>query len=140
MASEATVVLDSSFLVAYFNSRDSHHPAAARAMVKLVAGTWGRGLLLEYVFLEVVTVLAARTGLVAAVSVGDSLLEASEVAFLPCTDLFVDAMGVFRSQIEGRLSFTDAAVVVAARRRAEGRVLTFDSDFRRVEGIQVLPA
>ena len=139
MASENAVVLDSSFLVAYFNSRDSHHAAAARAMVQMAAGALGQALLLEYVFLEVVTVLAARTGLSTAVSVGDALLEAKEVRFVPCSDLFVQALEEFRSQGNGRLSFTDAAVVVAATRHAAGRVLTFDGDFRGVDGLVVLP-
>jgi len=47
------IVLDSSFLIAYHNERDVHHPAAAEAMQKFLAGAWGRGLLLERVFLEV---------------------------------------------------------------------------------------
>ncbi len=56
------LLLDSSFLIAYHNTRDVHHAAAARAMPRIVAGEWGRAALLEYVFLEVVTVLLARRG------------------------------------------------------------------------------
>jgi predicted nucleic acid-binding protein len=139
MGSETAVVLDSSFLVAYFNLRDSHHPAAARTMVRLAAGGLGQALLLEYVFLEVVTVLAARAGLDTALAVGDWLLDSRDVSFVPCSDLFVETLTAFRAQSSGSLSFTDAAVVVSARRLAAGRVLTFDSDFRGVEGIFVLP-
>jgi predicted nucleic acid-binding protein len=135
------VILDSSFLLAYYNARDRHHAAAARAMVQLLAGTWGGGVVLEYVLLEVVTVLRVRRGVDAAATVGATLLGARELRFLPCSDLFTEAWSVFRGQGQrGALSLADAAIVVAARRDASGLILTFDADFRAVAGITVLPA
>ena len=134
------VVLDSSFLVAYYNTRDAHHAAASRALVQLLAGGWGQALLLEYVFLEVVTVLAARRGRATAAQVGATLLTAREAQFLPCSGLFLDAWAVFREEGGGQLSLADAAIVVAARREPPGNVLTFDDDFRGLRGITVLPA
>jgi predicted nucleic acid-binding protein len=133
------IVLDSSFLVAYHNERDIHHRAAADAMEELVAGAWGRALLLEYVFLEVVTVLVARRGLQTASRVATALLEAREVDFLPCSDVFLEALETFRSQRRGTLSFTDAAIVTVARKSGGCPVATFDADFRRVDGISVVP-
>ncbi|MFQ6045728.1 MAG: type II toxin-antitoxin system VapC family toxin [Gemmatimonadales bacterium] len=133
------IVLDSSFLIAYHNTRDVHHAAAARAMVHLVAGQWGRCLLLEYVFLEVVTVLLARRGLATAQGVGQTLLDAREVDFVPCSDLFLDALDTFNGQREDRLSFTDAAIVTLARRHHPGFVATFDTDFQGLDGVTVVP-
>lgn len=133
------IVLDSSFLIAYHNTRDVHHAAAARAMVRLVAEQWGQALLLEYVFLEVVTVLLARRGLAVATEVGTALLQARQVEFVPCSDLFLEALATFRDQAKGRLSFTDAAIVTVARRHAPGFVATFDDDFRGVKGVSVVP-
>ena len=73
------IVLDSSFLVAYYNTRDIHHGAAARTMVQLIGGKWGQGLLLEYVFLETVTVLRARRDVkVATDSKGKHYFQASQ--------------------------------------------------------------
>jgi predicted nucleic acid-binding protein len=134
------IVLDSSFLVAYHNRRDVHHGAAAAAMERLVANEWGPALLLEYVFLEVVTVLLARRGLEVAVHVATVLLGARDVEFVPSSDMFLDVMETFRAQRHGRLSFTDAAIVTAARRRDARFVATFDRDFRQVEGLAVVPA
>jgi len=134
------IVLDSSFLVAYHNRRDVHHGAAAAAMDRLVAGEWGPALLLEYVFLEVVTVLLARRGLDVAVRVATVLLQARDVEFVPSSDMFLDVMEAFRTQRDGRLSFTDAAVVTVARHRDARFVATFDRDFRRLEGLAVVPA
>lgn len=133
------IVLDSSFLVAYHNERDVHHPAAARTMDRLLAREWGEVLLPEYVFLEVMTVLAARLGLQEAVAVGETLLHAEEVEFVPCSDVFLDSFEVFRRQSDGGLSFTDAAIVAIAHRLEAPYVATFDGDFRRVEGITVVP-
>ncbi len=134
------VVLDSSFLVAYFNTRDVHHPAAARAMVQLVGGQWGQALLLEYVLLEVATVLQARCGHAEAADAASRLLQAREVDFVPCSDFFLETLATFRGQDSGRLSFADAAIVTVARSHPPGHVATFDTDFRGVEGVTVVPA
>lgn len=133
------IVLDSSFLVAYHNARDVHHAAAAQAMTSLLEGEWGQALLLEYVFLEVVTVLLSRRGLAVASEVATRLLQAREVEFVPCSELFVEALQTFREQAAGRLSFTDAAIVTVARRQTPGFIATFDADFRGLEGVSVVP-
>jgi predicted nucleic acid-binding protein len=134
------VVLDSSFLVAYHNTRDAHHAAAARGMLRLVGGEWGRALLLEYVFLEVVTVLMARRDLSVATEVGSRLLTARELDFVPCSDFFFETLQTFRNQPRGRLSFTDAAIVTVARQHAPGLVATFDGDFGGMPGVTLVTA
>ena len=133
------VLLDSSLIIAYHNARDVHHTAAMRVMDDLIAGKWGRGLLLEYVFLEVVTVLFARRGLPIASTVGSVLLQARELDFVPCSELFLDTLETFRNQGGSTLSFTDAAIVTVARKQDAGVVATFDRDFRNIKGITVIP-
>lgn len=133
------VVLDSSFLIAFHNRRDVHHRAATEVMEEVVAGRWGQGLLLEYVFLEVVTVLLMRRDHRLAAQVGTLLLNASEIDFVPCSDFFLDTLDVFRDQPAGQLSFTDAAIVAAARRHRAEAVATFDRDFAGLEGIRAIP-
>lgn len=133
------VVLDSSFVIAYHNARDVHHTAAVRAMGELTGGKWGRALLLEYVFLEVATVLLARRGLSVAAAVGSALLQALEIDFVPCSELFLDALEMFRNQDGTKLSFTDAAIVTVARRQDVGVIATFDRDFQGINGITVIP-
>lgn len=134
------IVLDSSFLIAYHNTRDVHHAAAARTMVHLVGGEWGQALLLEYVFLEVVTVLRSRTDLKVATKVGTALLQAREIEFVPCSDIFLEAFSEFRHQGTGELSFVDAAILAVARRNRPGFVATFDDDFRGQVGVKVIPS
>ena len=86
------IVLDSSFLIAFHNQRDAHHPAASVLMDRFLNGEWGRGLLLEYVFLEVATVLLVRRNLDVSTRVGRLLLEADELEFVPCSDLFNEVL------------------------------------------------
>jgi len=134
------IVLDSSFLVAYHNSRDAHHEAAAEVMTRFLDDEWGRGLLLEYVFLEVTTVLMTRRGPGIAAEVIDVLLGARELEFVPCSELFIEAVGTFRRQRSTRLSFVDATIVNVARDRTDGLVATFDRELAGVRGIQAIPA
>jgi predicted nucleic acid-binding protein len=110
------VVLDSSFLVAYHNTRDVHHPAAAATMQRVAAGEWGRALVLEYVLAEVATVLLARRGLETAARVAAALLGSREVDFAPCSNFFSETLETFTRQASGSLSFVDAAIVVVASR------------------------
>lgn len=108
-------------------------------MERLLAGEWGSPLLLEYVFLEVVTVLLARRGLDVASRLAMVLLQAREVEFVPCSDIFLDALETFRTQHGNRLSFADAAIVTVSRRRDARFVATFDEDFRQVSPLAVVP-
>lgn len=133
------IVLDSSFLVAFHNTRDVHHERACEIMEEFLRGRWGGGLLLEYVFLEVVTVLLARRKLEVASDVAAALLEAKELEFVPCSELFMDTLATFRAQRESGLSFVDAAIVTVARNHEDGVVATFDRDFVGLEGVTVVP-
>lgn len=132
------IVLDSSFLIAYYNTRDVHHAAAARIMIQLLGGKWGQALLLEYVFVETVTVLRFRRRRATATTVGDTLLQASEIEFVPCYDLFADAFEIFRRDRSHDLSFVDATIVCVAKRHAPGYVATFDKDFSGLRGVTVV--
>jgi predicted nucleic acid-binding protein len=131
------IVLDSSFLVGFHNERDAHHDMASVLMDRFLNGEWGRGLLLEYVFLEVTTVLMVRRDAGVAARVGRLLLDADELDFVPCSDLFSDAFEIFTHQRSTRLSFADAAIAHVAQERADGLVLTFDADFSKLPGIRI---
>jgi len=131
------IVLDSSFLLAFHNAKDAHHPKAVEVMDRVLAGEWGPALLLEYVFLEVVTVLRLRVSARAAVEVGEQLLRAKEVEFVPCSEIFLETFETFRTERDAALSFTDAAIATVARRDDAGWIATFDSDFADLRGVKV---
>jgi predicted nucleic acid-binding protein len=134
------IVLDSSFLIGFYNESDGHHMAARSLMERFLAGAWGEGLLLEYVFLEVVTVLLLRRDLATAVRIGRTLLDALELEFVPSSDLFLETMRSFSAQSGTRLSFTDIAIADVARSRTGGQILTFDDEFRKIGGLTINPS
>lgn len=108
-------------------------------MEQLLSGEWGTPLRLEYVFVEVVTVLLARRGLEVATQVAMVLLRAREVEFVPCSDIFLDTFETFRLQRGHRLSFTDAAIITVARQREARFLASFDQDFRQVKDLVLVP-
>lgn len=133
------IVLDSSFLIAFHNQRDFHHAKACALMHRFLAGAWGQGLLLEYVYLEIVTVLLVRRDLSIATRIGRVLLDAAELEFVPCSDLFLETVETFSTQAGTRLSFADAAIAGVARSRADGRILSFDQEFNKVSDLHINP-
>lgn len=133
------ILLDSSFLVAFHNSRDVHHAAAVEVMERIVSNEWGNPVLLEYVFLEVVTVLLSRRGLNKAVEIGAVLLDAREVRFVPCSEIFLDSWRTFLTQRSRRLSFTDAALAAVGKQRGIESIATFDQGFYDVNGLKPVP-
>ena len=100
-------------------------------------GRWGKGLLLEYVFLEVMNVLLVRSGLASAASTANLLLESEELEFVPCSDLFADIVKAFTGQRNTKLSFTDIAIATTALKRTDGLVLTFDEEFRKLPALRL---
>lgn len=133
------IVLDSSFLIAFHNTTDVHHSAAIGVMERVLSGEWEDVLLLEYVVLEVMTVLRLRVDASTSISVGELLLESREIQFLACSDIFLQAFETFRSEPTVALSFVDAAIVSVARENEPGFVATFDGDFEGVDGVTMVP-
>jgi predicted nucleic acid-binding protein len=132
------IVLDSSFLIAFHNESDVHHSKAVPIMDRLLTGEWGSALLLEYVFLEVMTVLRMRLDLQSAVSVAEALLRAREIEFVPCSEVFTEAFETLRTERDSALSFVDAAITAVARRNPPGLVATFDNDFSVLDGLTLV--
>jgi predicted nucleic acid-binding protein len=85
----------------------------------------------------VVTVVMLRLDLAAATGAGRILLEAEELEFVPCSDHFLETLDRFSRQNGTRLSFVDAALAQAARKRADGQILTFNAEFRKLPGLRV---
>lgn len=108
-------------------------------MERLIGGEWGRALLPEYVFLEVVTVLLLRQNLATATEVGETLLRARELDFVPCSELFVEAWTLFRGQRKTKLSFADAMTLAIAEKSNAEAIATFDRALARASARQTVP-
>lgn len=138
-AEAAMIALDSSFLIANYNTKDVFHSPAVRAMDQLRSGTWGRAILLEYVFTETIGILKRKASTAKAVEIGHRLRNSRESDFVLGSEVFLDAWNQFQGDFSSPLSFVDHAVAVVARQKAGGKVLTFDKAFRQLPGITILP-
>jgi predicted nucleic acid-binding protein len=134
------IALDTSFLVAAFNQSDVLHRQASSAWDGLIAGQWGKGVLLEHVFVETISVLKRKTAAIHAIQTGAELLRSRELEFVAASSAFFDFWRDFQTDFRSPLSFVDLAVARIARERAGGKVLTFDRAFREIPGIKVEPA
>lgn len=133
------IVIDTSVLVAFNNRRDVFHSVAQAAMEGFAFGTWGKGLLLEYVFLETMNVLKRKLTPAMAIHAGGFLRRSHQLEFVSTSDLFPSFWNEFRSDYLSPLSFTDHALAHIARQRAGGKILTFDKAFQGVPGLTILP-
>jgi predicted nucleic acid-binding protein len=131
------IVLDTSFYVAYKNTRDEHHAAAAAAWEEVVASA--PILLHEYALAEITAVLVRRLGTATAAAHATELLEAAEVEVVPAWPGFPAAWRRFAQQRGTRHGLADAALLQMAEERGVRRIATFDQEFRKAKGVSLVP-
>jgi predicted nucleic acid-binding protein len=130
--------LDSSAIIAYKNADDINHKKAANIFQKLNAGEYGIGVISEFVFSEVTTVLALRKSLEAAREVGNVLLEAKEIEIMKASDVFDRTWKIFSNQKNTGFSFVDASNLACMEMRKIRKIATFDKDFLKVKSVEVV--
>lgn len=129
------IVLDTSFLVAFWNELDSQHARAMELMRRIDSGEWLGCVLMDYVLLETAAVMLQRCGFQRSRGVCNAMMKSENFAFMACSDYFQEYFAEFNDQLSGKLSLVDCAIAYVARTRAEGRVATFDEALRSVPGI-----
>lgn len=136
---EEVIILDTSFIVALHNARETHHEKALELMTGIDEGLMGNPLVPEFVLSEALTVMAARIDLKTAGLVGRHIMGSEEVEIVPCTAFMREALEIFAAQRSRRLSFTDATIVAISRSEGVPDVATFDRRLGRVRGIRAVP-
>src|SRR3989304_479092 len=101
------IVLDTSFIVSYFNTRDQNHLKAVKLMKKIHEPL----CITDYIFGEVVTVSLIRL------------------------KSFDNAWNLFCKQKETVLSFTDCTTISVMLENDIGKIATFDGDFGKISKI-----
>lgn len=133
-----TLFADTSFFVAYHNSKDENHGAAQ----SLVQGFEGFPILLvttDYVFDEVMAVQLVRGNKLIAVQSGRAILEDPHIEILRIDeDLFNEAWEVFHGFQDKEWSFTDCTSYVLMKKLNIETGVSFDRHFRQFS-IRVIP-
>lgn len=132
------IFIDSSAIIAYKNTDDINHKKAANIFQKLNEGEYGIGIISEFVFSEVTTVLALRKSMKAAKEVGNVLLEAREIEIMKASEVFERTWDIFTNQENTELSFVDASNLACMEKRGIRKIATFDKDFLRIKAVEVV--
>ena len=133
------IFLDTSVIIAYRNEDDARQREALQVFGELQKGRYAAALVTDYIVLETVTVVKRLLGHEAAVETGEALLNSGDVTVMRSTRLFPHAWREFRSRSGTNLSFVDASSLAAMRLAGTARIATFDREFRKVKGIEVVP-
>ena len=133
------IFLDTSVIVAYQNTDDARHADALKLFSELEKGSYAGGLVTDYIVLETVTVVKRLMGHEAAVETGEALLGAGDITVMRSTRLFPHAWREFRARAGTGLSFVDASSLAAMKLAGVNRIASFDREFRKVKGIEVMP-
>lgn len=133
-----TLFANSSFFVAYHDSKDENHqPAQA-----LVRGFEGRPVLLvttDYLFDEVITVLLVRNNKHIAIQAGKAMLEESNIELVRIDEeLFNEAWEIFQRFQNKEWSFTDCTSYMVMKKLNIGTGISFDKHFKQF-GVRVVP-
>lgn len=132
------IFLDSSAIIAYKNADDINHKKAAEIFQELTQGKYGIGVISEFIFSEVTTVLALRKSMEAAKEVGTVLLNAREIEIMKASDVFERAWEIFIDQKNTALSFVDASNLACMEYKKIKQIATFDKDFLRISSVEVV--
>ena len=132
------IFLDTSFLVSVEVKTDQNHEKATKIMNKIIEGDFGEPIISDYIFDETITVTFGRTkDLGKSVSVGENLRDSTKMIKMD-EQSFENAWEIFKSQEYTRFSFTDCTTVSIIKKEDIANIATFDDDFRKVKGINVV--
>ena len=125
------IILDSSFLVAFYNTNDQNHAKAKSLMEEIVSGKFGLVFISDYIFDEVVTVaLIKLKALKEAIRIGNLLLNATMILTTDKT-LFDSTWRRFKAQKSTHLSFTDCSILELVSKNGIDYIATFDKEFKQ---------
>lgn len=132
-----SVFLDSSAIVAYYNTRDQHHERAIEILNEVFNDKYGLIYTSDYILDESVTVAWMRTkSKDIAISLGERLLF-SEINLIIVTREIVDKTWELY-QKEENPSFTDCSTAVLMKENGIDKIITFDKGFNKFKDMKVI--
>ncbi|MBI4272883.1 type II toxin-antitoxin system VapC family toxin [Candidatus Uhrbacteria bacterium] len=128
------IFVDSNYFVALFNEKDSLY-AQAQTVADLLDMQSSVLVISNFVFLEVVTVLAQRRGKSVSKAAGSYLLNTARIEFVHIdSTLQQDSWNTFQSVSSKNISFVDCSTIAVMKAEGIRTLLTFDfNDFRALQ-------
>ncbi|OIO81799.1 hypothetical protein AUJ84_00175 [Candidatus Pacearchaeota archaeon CG1_02_32_132] len=130
--------LDSSFLVALYNTRDIHNKRALELMSRFSKEDHGGFAISDYVFDEFINVFLNKyEDIGKAKKYGKDVLDFTTVFFCSERD-FKNSWELFDSQKNTTLNFTDCSIISLMENKGMNKIATFDKDFKKVQRVTVV--
>ncbi len=130
------ILLDASLFYAFKNNDDVHHKKAREIMRRIVTNVYGEPFTTNFIFDEVVSVTMRKKNKNEAKIIGKYLLD-SEIHILNLdVKTFKKAWELFQGK--HTLNFTDCTSVALAQLADVKYIATFDKEFKKVKGIEVI--
>ena len=127
------IILDTSFIVSYFNTRDQNHSKAVKFMKQMHEPL----CLTDYIFGETATVSLIRLKSIEKASRIGEILKSLRIIDVEKSS-FDKAWDLFRKQKDTALSFTDCTTISIMQENYIEKIATFDGDFSKIWGIKVV--
>lgn len=133
-----TIFIDTSVFVSFYNEADQNHGKAKKIISDIASGNYGKPMTSDYIFDEAVTVMLVRTkSLDHAVRMGQYIMDSVQIAVVNNAVLYA-AWELFRKGNKERMSFTDCTSRIFVEKFGIKTIATFDTAFRKTEGINVI--
>ncbi len=132
------ILLDTSFVVAYYNTADNNHNKAVEIMNSLTAGGYGDIFITDYIFDEIATVAFVRLkNLNKTIEIGEAVNSLAKIDYIG-KDVFEDTWKLFKGQTATKFSFTDCSTLSMMKKNGIKNIATFDEDFKKAKEINVV--
>lgn len=132
-----SIFIDTSVLVAYYNTDDEHHKKASKIMPEILNESFGKPFISDYIFDEVVTVVLVRTkNHEKAKLVGSDLLNTNVLYLKVNESIFFEAWKHFLENTP--MSFTDFTMLTMIKRYTINYLATFDKILAKESGVKII--
>lgn len=133
------ILVDSNIFIAYANKDDELHSKSLTLIKNITRGLYGKVIISDYIFSEVVTVTFLKTkNLSKAIEIGKLLLKSRIIKIINIESyIFQLSWDIFQKQ-DGGLSFTDCSILALMKEENIRYIATFDRDFKEFNEVQVV--
>ena len=131
------ILLDSSFIIALYNTRDGRHSDAGDLIKRIINKEFGDIFVSDYIFDEIATSLMRSIGHNDTTKICQALLDSSNLVTIN-EQMFREAFELFKKQKITKLSFTDCTNIILMEEKGIRNIATFDNDFESIPHVNVI--
>ncbi len=133
----ATILLDTSFVIAFDNEKDVHHKKAREIWNKIENIQYGQYFISDYIFDEIVAVsLRKSNDKKGTIVLCEKLIQSIPIINLD-KHMFDEAWRIFK-ETKTNMNFTDCTNLVLLKLLGSDKIVTFDKAFKELDDVEVI--